>query len=86
MHTGHFTTATLNYDKATKTLLGELSDLRLSGFPKRLVVTSHHTGNKATFMYDEEAAMRAEFWDGMEAHYRCMEPRANAEYLILIND
>jgi hypothetical protein len=82
-------TSRMTYHKERRVLVAEASELgiRPGPFPKEVLVQSHHRpGNVVRFVYDEDLAMRNEFWDGMEAHYKSTEPRTNAEYLVIIND
>jgi hypothetical protein len=79
-------TSLLQYKKDTLTLVGLMSEMPFNGFPKSVLVRSHHTGNLVEFVYDERLAERNEWWDGEEAHYKSNEPRANAQYLVLVNN
>ncbi len=83
-----FTTKQFTYAKERRTLIADASDLGIGvgrTFPKTLLVKSHYTGRLVEWVYDQRAAERAEWWDGMEAHYLPVES-VNAEHLIIIND
>ena len=42
----------------------------LGGFPSKFDMVSGHTGRTVKFVMDEEAAIRAEFWDGEMCVYK----------------
>lgn len=76
----------LSFDSRRGVLVGELSELALRGFPKEMLVVSHHTGRTVRFVVDCAAAERHEHWDGEECHYLPMERGIKVKRLVLIND
>lgn len=52
-------------------------------YPDSITVRSHHTGNEVKFVYDAEAAMRNEFWDGILAEYIPVQDIKNVASLIV---
>lgn len=54
----------------------------MSVFPRELIVHSNHTGRKITFIHDDAAAERNEFWDGLLAEYIPLE-RCNVTKLVI---
>lgn len=79
-------TRLMSFRKEERRLVALCSEMPFNGFPTTVHVRSHHTGNLVEFRYDERLAERCEWWDGEEAHYLCMEPRANVDYLVLVNN
>lgn len=83
-----FQVSQFSYDKDSKVLLAEASELgiRPGPFPRELDIYSPHTRRTLRWVFDERKAERCEFWDGEEAHYLTHEPRCNAESLVIVND
>ncbi len=57
---------------------------RVGHFPEVVVVVSSATGKAVTFVQDAEAALRNEFWDGMECHYIPTAPQERVDSLVLL--
>lgn len=55
-------------------------------FPKEVSVKSNHTGNIVRFVQDEEAAVKAEFWDGEQCEYIPVDPTNNCNRLVVIHE
>jgi hypothetical protein len=75
------------YDKARKMLIASTAQvgLPMGRFPEFLEVRSHHTGRVVKWIFDNHAAMQAEFWDGEEAHYFTHEDLKTVETLVIHN-
>jgi len=58
------------FNKTSGLLSASLSDLGMRKLPQEVEIRSHLTGHVVRFVYDNEAAMRAEFWDGEMAEYK----------------
>ena len=71
------------YRKASKELL--LSSSHTRGFPDRIDIVSHHTGNVVTFAVDVQAGIDCEFWDGEQCEYVPVEPNDRVHRLTIHN-
>jgi hypothetical protein len=75
-----------NYDKERKVLSLVVYQRPRCGFPKYLMVQSHHTGKEVRFsavdrhdkLFDED------HWDGMQQIYRPIGNVPNVDHLVLI--
>ena len=71
----------LNYVKANKALYGTIG--LAQRFPKEVVVHSHHTGRKVTFVQDGQVAEANDFWDGEMMEYFPLSDTPNVNKLVL---
>lgn len=74
-----------SFDKTTG-VLRAASEFFGGCFPKEVCVKSQHTGNVVRFVVDEEAALKAEFWDGEMCEYIPIDPTNNCNRLVVIHE
>ena len=78
--------ATIEHPRGEWSMIADLSDFRLNGFPRVVKVTSPDTGRVATFEPDLASAERNEFWDGELMEYISKDSFAANIRLTLVND
>jgi hypothetical protein len=76
----------VNEDSVKWSMIADLSDFQLNGFPRVVKVTSPDTGRVATFEPDLVSAERNEFWDGELMEYISKDSFAANIRLTLVND
>ena len=77
---------TIEYPRGEWSMIADLSDFWLNGFPRVVKVTSPDTGRVATFEPDLASAERNEFWDGELMEYISKDSFAANIRLTLVND
>ena len=77
---------TIEYPRGEWSMIADLSDFRLNGFPHVVKVFSPDSGRTATFEPDINAAERNEFWDGEMMEYISKDDFAKHICLTLVND
>ena len=77
---------TIEHPRGEWSMIADLSDFRLNGFPRVVKVTSPDTGRVATFEPDLASAERNEFWDGEMMEYISKDSFATHIRLTLVND
>lgn len=62
-------TKDLNWNKNTKTLMGDESVVGVNVGAREVYIKSNVTGRTIKFVYDQERAIENEFWDGVMCEY-----------------
>ena len=79
----NFSTYDFEYNKEKKGLHSDLGTLGINKFPMKFSITSAHTGAVVEFVYDTDAAMENEGWDGEMALYRPVTETPNCKWVSL---
>ena len=77
---------TIEHPRGEWSMIADLSDFQLNGFPHIVKVYSPDTGRIATFEPDLKAAERNEYWDGELMEYISKDEFAKHICLTLVND
>lgn len=77
---------TIEHPRGEWSMIADLSDFSLRGFPHVVKVFSPETGRVATFEPDLKEAERNEFWDGEQMEYISKDEFATHIHLTLVND